>query len=82
MTDQDALRQFFKKPFDHASLPSTNLESRSKADIEKALKKATNGAYRHGQAHEIIALVNLANVKTLFHGRRLFDTLACFIAEA
>jgi len=79
LTGPDALRQFFKRGFDEGSLPNTNLETRSKADIEKALKKATNGSYRHGQAHEIIALVNPANVKTLFHGNRLFETLGRFI---
>lgn len=79
LTDQDALRHFFNKGFNQAPLPTTNLEARSKADIEKALKQATNGAYRHGQAHEIIALVNPTNVKTLFHGKRLFETLGDFI---
>ncbi len=83
LTDQEALQRFFKKGFNAKPLPTTNLESRSKADIEQALKKATQdtskGSYRHGQAHEIIELVSPEKVKTLMHGARLFDTLSEFI---
>ena len=79
LTDQDALQQYFKKAFKKDPLPKSNLEARSKADIEAALKKATNGAYRHGQAHEVIELVDPDCVKTLHHGNRLFTTLSKFI---
>lgn len=79
LTDQDALERFFKKGFKRKPLPTTNLEGRSKDEIEQALKRATQnskkGAYKHGQAHEIIELVRPERVKTLSHGQRLFDTL-------
>lgn len=55
LADQDALRQFFKQGFKPSVLPTTNLEARSKEEVEKVLKKATQdsqkGPYRHGQAH-------------------------------
>jgi hypothetical protein len=58
ITDPDALKAFFRKGFKSDALPTTNLEDRSKTEIERALKKATEGSskgpYRHGQAHEII----------------------------
>jgi hypothetical protein len=83
LTDQDALLQFFKKGFNSRPLPTTNLEGRSKADIENALKKATKdtlkGTYRHGQAHEIMGLVDPERVKTLTHGDRLFSMLSKLI---
>lgn len=79
LTDQDALQAFFKRGFNPKALPSTNLETRSKDEINGALKRATagssKGAYQHGQAHEIIELVAPDKVKTLKHGQRLFDTL-------
>lgn len=83
LTDHDALQKFFKKGFNQRSLPSTNLEGRSKVEIEKALKKATQGSlkgpYRHGQAHEIIGLIDQDRVKTLQHGQRLFNSLSTLI---
>lgn len=83
LTDQDALREFFKQGFNQKQLPTTDLETRSKDDIEQALKKATQGSkkgpYRHGQAHEIIGFVSPARVKTLRHGQRLFDSLGSLI---
>lgn len=83
LTDQIALQQFFKQGFNAKPLPTTNLEGRSKADVEEALRKATQGtskgAYRHGQAHEILELVSPEKVKTLAHGARLFNTLSEFI---
>lgn len=81
LTDQDALRQFFKRSFNPKPLPSTNLESRSKKEIEEALDKATEGKYRHGQSHEIIGLVSQDRVKTLRHGERLFSSLDKLIRE-
>jgi hypothetical protein len=83
LTDQDALQRFFKKGFNPKALPTTNLEDRSKDEVNNALKKATQnsskGVYQHGQAHEVIELVAPDKVKTLRHGRRLFDTLGSFI---
>lgn len=77
VSDPDALEFFFKRGFNRKRLPTINLETKSKTDIEQALKKATKdtpkGAYRHGQAHEIIGLVDPERVKTLNHGQRLFD---------
>jgi|KBSSwiStaDraftv2_1062776.scaffolds.fasta_scaffold46951_5 hypothetical protein len=85
LTDQDALKQFFKERLNLNVLPTSNLENRSKTEIEKALKQATKdtkkGPYTHGQAHEIIELVNPDNVKTLRHGNRLFTTLRELIEE-
>jgi len=79
LTDPEALQAFFKKDFDARSLPTTNLEERSKDDVERALKQATekckNGPYRHGQAHEIIEIVRPERVRTLRHGLRLFEEL-------
>ena len=79
LTDQDALSKFFKRNFNPAGLPTTNLEDRSKQAVEAALKKATKdlskGPYQHGQAHEIIEIVRPERVRTLTHGRRLFDVL-------
>lgn len=80
LTDQNALKEFFKRGFNPTPLPTTNLESRSKRDIEQALENATKnsqkGAYKHGQAHEIIEKVDPTNVKALHHGKRLFDCLS------
>lgn len=85
LTDQEALQQFFKRGFNQRVLPTTNLETRSKDEIEQALKKATEastkGAYRHGQAHEIIGLINQDKVKTLWHGQRLFKSLSSLISN-
>jgi len=83
LTDQNALQRFFKRGFNSGALPTTNLETRSKDEINRALKKATQGsskgAYRHGQAHEIIEIVAPDRVKTLRHGHRLFDSLGSLI---
>lgn len=83
LTDQDALQTFFKRGFDFRPLPTTNLEGRSKRDIERALERATrgssNGPYRHAQAHEIIALVRPERVQRLSHGHRLFNSLGSLI---
>ena len=80
LTDVEALEGFFKKGFLAAKIPTTRLEERSKKDVENALREATRdssrGAYRHGQAHEIIEFVNPKHVRTLRHGNRLFDTLS------
>lgn len=86
LTDQDALRQFFKRGFNQTPLPTTDLEARSKDEILEALKRATQnsskGPYRHGQAHEIIGIVDPDKVKTLRHGHRLFHSLGCLIRNA
>ncbi len=83
LTDQTALQKFFKHGLNLKALPTTNLETRSKDEINRALQKATQdsskGPYRHGQAHEIIELVAPDKVKTLWHGRRLFDSLGSLI---
>lgn len=83
LTDQAALHKFFKRGFNAGPLPTANLEGRSKDEINRALERATEhsqkGAYRHGQAHEIIELVDPDKVKTLKHGRRLFNTLGKLI---
>ncbi len=83
LTDQDALQNFFGPDFNRTPLPTTNLEARPKDEIQKALKKATKnsskGPYRHGQAHEIIGMVDPDKVKKLGHGRRLFDSLSNLI---
>lgn len=83
ITDQDALQMFFKQGFSQWHIPTTNLETQSKADIELALKMATQhslkGPYRHGQAHEIIESVSPDKVKTLRHGQRLFNSLGSLI---
>ena len=83
LTDQDALHAFFdtrhNKCFNTKNLPTTNLEERSKDEINGALHQATKeckkGFYKHGQAHEIIELVQPGRVKTLSHGLRLFKEL-------
>lgn len=83
LTDQNALELFFKRGFNPKPLPITNLEDRAKNEIEQALDNATKnsskGAYKHGQAHEIMELVNPDKVKTLHHGKRLFETLGKLI---
>ena len=80
LTDQDALQAYFKKGFDGRALPTTNLESRDRHDIDRALRNATKNCqkrtYAHGQANEIIGLVRPSNVKKLVHGKRLFDTIS------
>lgn len=85
LTDPDALDTFFKRGFKGTPLPTTNLEDRPKGEIEQALKKATQdsqkGAYKHGQAHEIIGIVRPERVQTLRHGKRLFNTLGSLIIE-
>ena len=83
LTDQDALQKYFKQGFKQGLLPTTNLEARSKDEINQVLEKATQGSskgpYRHGQAHEIIEIVRPERVKTLRHGQRLFDDLGRLI---
>jgi hypothetical protein len=83
LADQDALQTFFGRDFNRRPLPTTDLESRSKDEIETALHKATKdsskGAYRHGQAHEIIGIIKPERVKQLWHGRRLFHSLSNLI---
>jgi len=83
LTDQKALQQFFKRGFNASELPTTNLETRSTTEINRALERATRGSpkgpYQHGQAHEIIELVAPDQVKTLRHGRRLFESLGSLI---
>jgi hypothetical protein len=83
LTDPDALQAFFKRGFRPGVLPTMNLEARSKAEIDQALKRATEnsskGAYRHGQAHEIIGNVRPDRVKTLSHGQRFFSCLVSLI---
>lgn len=85
ITDQEALKSFFNRGFNPKRLPTTNLESRSKGDVERALEQATkdckNGPYRHGQAHEVIEYVRPEKVKTLIHGARLFDVLSNLISS-
>jgi hypothetical protein len=85
LTDHDALRSFFKeRGFETRHLPTTDLENRSKDDINEALRKATKstgkGPYRHGQAHEILEYVRPDRVKTLTHAKRLFDTMERMIS--
>lgn len=83
LTDQDALNEFFKRDFNAKSLPTTNLEVRSRGEIDDALKNATRncqkGIYKHGHANEIIGLVSPEKVKTLNHGKRLFQNLGDMI---
>ena len=83
LTDQDVLQQYFKKGFNSKVLPTANLEGRSKDEIENALISATRnsskGGYQHGQSHEIIGITRTDRVKTLKHGRRLFETLGSLI---
>ena len=83
LTDRGALQTFFNGGFKPDLLPATNLEERSKGEVEEALRRATQGSrkgpYRHGQAHEIIGIVRPDNVKTLRHGQRLFASLASLI---
>lgn len=84
LTDQDALKTFFKRNFNEKFLPTTNLEEREKSEVEQALKKATQNCskpYRHGLAHEIIEIVRPENVKTLSHGSRLFTGLSNLIQD-
>lgn len=83
LTDQEALRTFFKIDFKANQLPETDLEQRSKDEIDRALKAVTRElgkrAYHHGQANEIIKFVRPERVKTLSHGRRLFISLGSLI---
>lgn len=79
VTDPDALLKFFQQGFKPEVLPKTDLENQPIKTIEDALKQATRytlkRSYRHGQAHEIIGMVDPKKVKTLHHGQRLFTTL-------
>jgi len=83
LTDPAALGHFFGTGFRSEGLPCTNLEQRSKAEIERALREATKetgrGPYAHGMAHRIIGDVDPECVKALPHGARLFATLARLI---
>jgi hypothetical protein len=83
LTDQEALQKYFDRGFNPRQLPTTDLESRTKEEIESALVAATKnslkGRYQHGQSHEIIGITRTARVKTLRHGRRLFEVLGSFI---
>lgn len=85
LTDQDALQRFYQRGFNPKSLPTMNLETRSKDEINEALKRATQnsskGPYRHGQAHEIIEIVDTKSVKTLKHGQRLFESMGSLIRD-
>lgn len=79
LTDQDALASFFKSGFRKQALPTTNLEQRSKDEIIGALEAAIGRDYPHGLANEIIQYVKPERVKTLRHGRRLFEGMALLI---
>jgi hypothetical protein len=83
LTDPEALRLFFGPEFDASKLPNTNLEARSKDDIERALRSATKncrkGSYKHGHAHQVLAHVRPENVQVLKHGKRLFETVTKLI---
>ena len=83
LTDPAALIKFFGSKFDTNLLPKTLIESRSKNDINKALRRATrnckSGPYSHGHAHRIIEHVKPEKVKTLFHGKRLFEEMTKLI---
>lgn len=82
LTDQDALKTFFKRNFNEKVLPTTNLEKREKPEIEQALRSATrhcSKSYSHGLGNEIIEIVKAENVKTLSHGNRLFTGLSNLI---
>ena len=83
LTDQEALATFFKRGFNPKPLPTTDLENRSKDDVENVLKRATkdckNGPYRHGQAHEVIEYMCPEKVQSLSHGKRLFESLSNLI---
>lgn len=85
LTDQDALKRYFGEGFNSKFLPTTNLNGRSKDDINKALERATErsrkGSYRHGQAHEVMEYVRSEKVKTLPDGRRLFEELPALIEQ-
>jgi len=86
LTDPDALQKFFGRDFNRRPLPTTNLESWPKDEIETALRKATKdsakGAYRHGHANQIIGMVDPTKVKKLRHGGRLFNSLASLIERS
>ena len=51
LTDQYALQQYFKRGFNPQGLPTTNLETRTKNEIEIALavatKNSSRGKYQH-----------------------------------
>ncbi len=82
LTHPEALQTFFKRDFNPKVLPTTNLEQRSKEEIEESLRRATKDSpihYKHGQANEIIELISPDKVKTLHHGERLFETLGKLI---
>jgi hypothetical protein len=83
LTDHKALLCYYKSNFNADQLPTVDLEARSKSEIEKALKRATEytpkGPYKHGQANEIIELVSPDKVRTLAHGRRMFEVLGGLI---
>ncbi len=83
VADPDALQSFFKRGFAPEKLPTTNLEQQSRSKIEQALKAATRhtskGAYQHADAILIMEKVRPEKVKTLSHGRRLFDNLSKMI---
>jgi hypothetical protein len=83
LTDHSALQRFFKRGLNLNVLPTTNLETRLKDEIDRALERATRGTqkgrYQHGQAHEIMEFVSPNRVKTLKHGQRLFDSLGSLI---
>ncbi len=86
VADPDALASYFGQGFRPLELPGlTNLEERSKDDLERRLKRATaaalRGPYRHGLAHLIIEKVNPDRVRTLRHGRRLFEELGRLIQQ-
>lgn len=85
LTDHAALERYFRGRIELRELPSTNLEGRSKSEIDATLKKATGGiacrTYQHRMANEIIEYVRPGNVKTLRHGSRLFTKMAEFIKD-
>lgn len=86
LTDHDALRAYFGPELRIKHLPSTNLEQRGKAELDEALRRASvgaaKGAYKHGQAHEVLQHVRPERVKTLHHGARFFTGVARLIAES
>jgi hypothetical protein len=79
IADRAALRVFYERTLHEKSLPrNQDVESISKKDVLRALKKATKGQYDKGShAPIILGLLNPQSVRTVArHCQRLFDIIA------
>ena len=83
VADPDALSSHYKSNLNPNKLPKrTKLEEEPKAEIQRKLKLATGGRYKHSDCADLIGLVGPAHIRKLPHGQRLTKLLVETIAKS